>query len=77
MQRERFSLMTLYMEPELRTRKMSVAEVLQTASAEGIPDIDVIGIKGKAIDAYRAAMAETGVGIYCYISYVCDWFSSS
>ena len=70
MQRERFSLMTLYMEPELRTRKMSVAEVLQTASAEGIPDIDVIGIKGKAIDAYRAAMAETGVGIYCYISYV-------
>lgn len=62
--------MTLYMEQELRKRKLSVSDVLKIAAADGIPSVDVIGVSGKAIRAYQTAMQQTGVGVYCYISYV-------
>lgn len=63
-----FSLMTFALTKELVRKTMTVRDTFQMAADSGIPFVDLRWVSDKSIPEYRAAMADTGVSVCCYIS---------
>lgn len=70
MNRNHFSLMTFPFYTELCKKKMSITDTLHLANEAGLPYADVMRVVPGKIQAYQAAMKQTGVKIYCYIGVI-------
>lgn len=70
MKRECFSLMTFNFEKDIRKKTMTLQDTLTLAAEAGLSRIDMMRADAKSVPEYRAAIAATGVSVYCYISCV-------
>jgi sugar phosphate isomerase/epimerase len=68
MNRDRISLMTFPLQMDVLCKKMTLTETLRLAADAGLPTIDLYGTGKGELLRYQQAMAETGVGVYCYIT---------
>lgn len=68
MNRDRLSLMTFNIAFDLLLRKMRIRDIFELAQQNGIPYVDLMNVKGKAIPKYLTAMRETGIRVSCYIA---------
>ena len=67
MDKSRLSLMTFPMGGDVRNKNMTVRDTLLLAKQAGIPFVDLLNVPDEQIEAYVAAMNETGVRVYTYI----------
>lgn len=70
MQKDRMSLMTFNIAPDLKSGSMQIEDVFKLASLEGVPFVDLMNIAQEELPAYCAALRKTGVGLGCYIASV-------
>lgn len=68
MNKDNFTLMTFPFDLEIYKKKMTYTDVLHVANNAGLSFVDIQSISSKKIPEYKAAMADTGVHIYCYIA---------
>lgn len=64
------SLMTGVFYFDVARKKMSIRDTFQIAAENGVSHVDPQRIAPKEIAAYRQSIQDTGVQIYCYISFV-------
>ena len=69
-QKERMSLMTFNIAPDLKSGSMKIEDILQLASLEGVHYVDLMNIAQEDLPAYSEAMQKTGVRLGCYIASV-------
>ena len=75
MNRDRLSLMTFNFAFDLLLGRMQVKDIFELAQKEGIPYVDLMNVKRKALPEYLSAMREVGTKVSCYIASV-SLFSS-
>ncbi|MBR1583976.1 MAG: sugar phosphate isomerase/epimerase [Clostridia bacterium] len=70
MKKDRMSLMTFNIAPDLQCGAMEIRDVLRLAKDAGIPFVDLMNISQADIPIYQNAIRETGVKLACYIASV-------
>lgn len=70
MNKRKMSLMTFPMGWDVLYQNMTVYDTLWVAQQAGIPYIDILHATDDQIEAYRAAVRDTGVQVYVYIASV-------
>ena len=75
MNRDRLSLMTFNIAFDLLLGRMQAKDIFELAQKEGIPYVDLMNVKRKALPKYLSAMREVGTKVSCYIASV-SLFSS-
>ena len=70
LQKNRMSLMTFNIAPDLNSRSMQIEDIFKLASLEGVPFVDLMNIAEEDLPAYCVAMQETGIKLGCYIASV-------
>lgn len=73
-QRDRLSLMTFTLMGDILSKKITTRDSLRLAADAGIPFVDVMNVPRRQASACRAALAETGVRVKCYIANI-DFFA--